>query len=74
MSSREFCNQKGNECALVLPSVGVRDSLGTLAVQTLAAKENLANMDYCEILSRLYDIVEDLHRAYEEESVRSMQL
>lgn len=74
MSSRAFCNEEGNEHALVFPSVEVRDSLGALAVQVLAARENLADMDYCEMVSKLYDIVCELHRAYEQERTRSMPL
>ncbi len=73
-NSRSFCDEEGNEHALVPPVVEVRDSLGVLAVHVLAAKENLANMDYCEMLSKLYDIVCDLHKAYDEEHVRSMPL
>ena len=73
-NSRTFCNEEGNEHALVLPSAEVRDSLGTLAVQVLAARENLADMDYCEMLSKLYGIVCELHSAYDEERARSMPL
>ena len=71
-NSRTFCNEEGNEYALVLPSAEVRDSLGTLAVQVLVARENLADMDYCEMVSKLYEIVCELHDAYDKERVRSM--
>lgn len=73
-NSRAFCNEDGNEHALVAPSVEVRDSLGVLAIQILAARENIAEMDYCEMLSKLYNIVCDLHDAYDKERVRSMPL
>lgn len=67
LSSREFCNQDGNQHALVSVDAEVRDSLGTLAVQVLAARENLAEMNYNEMISELYDIVKDLHDAFEYE-------
>ena len=55
-NTRAFCDQQGNEHALVPPIVDVRDNLGALAVQVLAAKEDLANMDYCEMIRKLYDV------------------
>lgn len=71
---RALCNEEGNEHLLVLPSAEVRDSLGALAVQILSARENIAEMDYCQMLSKLYTIVCDLHKAYEQEWPRSMPL
>lgn len=73
-NTRAFCDSESDGSALVLPSVEVRDSLGALAVQVLATRENLANMDYCEMVSKLYAIVCDLHSAYDQERVRSMPL
>lgn len=64
-NSRDFCNQEGTEHALVPPIIEVRDSLGTLAVQILAARKNLATMSYKEMLDELYDIVVDLHKEYD---------
>ena len=69
-NTRDFCNQEGHEHALVPAIVDVRDSLGVLAVQVLAAREDLANMDYDEMVHKLYDITSDLHRAYNSERAR----
>ena len=55
-NTRSFCDLEDNEHALVPPIVEVRDHLGTLAVQVLAAKEDLSTMDYREMLHKLYDI------------------
>lgn len=63
-NSRAFCDQEGNEHALVPPIVEVRDNLGTLAVQVLAAREDLSKLSYREMLDKLYQIVEDLHAEY----------
>ena len=64
-NTRAFCNQDDNAGALVPQLVEVRDSLGFLAVQVLAARENLATMDYTEMLNKLYQIVDDLHTEYD---------
>ena len=69
-NTRVFCNQEGHEHALVPAIVEVRDSLGVLAVQVLAAREDLANMDYDEMIHKLYDITSSLHRAYDSERAR----
>ena len=73
-NGRNLCNEEGNEHMLVLPSAEVRDSLGTLAVQVLAAREDIAQMDYEVMLSKLYQIVCDLHDAFDKERTRSMPL
>ena len=65
-NSRAFCDQEGNEHALVPPIVEVRDNLGTLAVQVLAAREDLSKLSYREMLDKLYQIVEDLHAEYDQ--------
>lgn len=66
MTSRNFLNESSeNDHALVPQIVEVRDSLGTLAVQVLAARENLRDMPYDEMLTKLYKIVDDLHAAYD---------
>lgn len=64
-NTRSFCDLDGNEHALVPPIVEVRDNLGSLAVQVLSARENLAEMDYPTMIHKLYEIVEDLHSAYD---------
>lgn len=66
-NTRSFCDQAGNDHALVPPVVEVRDNLGSLAVQVLAAKENLAAMDYCDMIKKFYEIVRDLHDAFDRE-------
>lgn len=73
-NTHEFCAQEGNEHTLIPPSTVVRDSLGSLAVQVLAARRDIAQMDYCEMVSELYEIVTDLQNAYDKERPRSMPL
>lgn len=63
-NTRAFCDQEDHEHAVVPAIVEVRDNLGTLAVQVLAAREDLATMDYTEMLNKLYQIVNDLHTEY----------
>lgn len=63
-NTRSFCDQPGQEHALVPQIVEVRDNLGALAVQVLAAREDLSTMDYAEMLDKLYQIVDDLHTEY----------
>lgn len=65
-NTRHFCDMEGEEHALVSPTVEVRDNLGTLAVQVLAAKHDLADMRYQDMVYELYEIVTALHRAYEQ--------
>lgn len=69
-NTRHFCDEPENEHVLVPPIVEVRDHLGTLAVQILAAREDLATIDPNEAVRKLYDIVEELHDAYKKERVR----
>ena len=64
-NTRSFCDQPGHEHPLVPQIVEVRDNLGTLAVQVLAAREDLSKMDYSEMLDKLYQIVDDLHTEYD---------
>ena len=66
MSSRNFCNESDQHDHVLVPQIiEVRDSLGMLAVQVLAARENLAEMPYDQMLKKLYEIVDDLHTAYD---------
>lgn len=69
-NTREFCNEYGNEHALVAPIVDVRDNLGALAAQVLAAKADLATMDSCDIIRKFYETVCELHTAYDQERER----
>ncbi|WP_297311591.1 hypothetical protein [uncultured Oscillibacter sp.] len=64
-NTRAFCDQENHEHAIVPAIVDVRDNLGTLAVQVLAAKEDLSTMNYAEMLNKLYQIVSDLHTEYD---------
>lgn len=68
------CFENHDEHSLVSPSIEVRNNLGMLAVQVLAARENLAEMDSNEIIRKLYDIVSELHTAYNEEREHNMPL
>lgn len=65
-NTRSFCDQEGNEHALVPPIVEVRDNLGALAVQVLATREDLSKLSYREMLDKLYQITEDLHTEYDQ--------
>ena len=69
-NTRSFCDQEDHEHALVPPIVDVRDNLGVLAVRVLSAIEDLTKMDYCTMISKLYDITCELHQAYDEERER----
>lgn len=66
MASRNLCNESDENDHILVPQiVEVRDNLGVLAVQVLAARENLAEMPYDTMLQKLYEIVDDLHTAYD---------
>lgn len=66
MSSRNQINaSEDTDVELVPQIIEVRDSLGTLAVHVLAARKNLATMPYDEMLKELYEIVDELHTAYD---------
>ena len=69
-NTRAFCDEPGNEHAIVPAIVDVRDNLGNLAVHVLAARENLASLSYGEMIQKLYRITEDIHEAYEKERAR----
>lgn len=68
--TRSFCDEEGNEHALVPPIVEVRDNLGVLAVQVLAAKYDLAKMNYGTMIREFYAIIESLHMIYDEERTK----
>lgn len=69
-NTRSFCDQPEHEHALVPPIVDVRDNLGTLAAQVLSARYDLSQMDYSDMIHKLYDITCELHQAYTEERTR----
>ena len=69
--SRAECNEEEDTGSmLVMPITEVRDALGPLAVQVLAARYDLSRMDYPEMLQKLMEIVSNLHQAYDDEHDR----
>lgn len=66
-NTRSFCDQENHEHVLVPPIVDVRDNLASLAVHVLSAREDLAKMDYGEMIHKLYDITRELHETYDKE-------
>lgn len=46
------------------PKIVLRDSLGTLAVQILATREDIANMKYDVMLQKLFSIIKELKDTY----------
>lgn len=69
-NTRAFCDEPGNEHAIVPAIVDVRDNLGNLAVHVLAARENLASLSYGEMIQKLHEITKGIHEAYDDERVR----
>ena len=64
MSNFDFYDE--NSQALQKVNVVTRDSLGTLAVSTLASKVDLAKVsDYDDLVRQLYDIIDELHESYD---------
>jgi hypothetical protein len=57
---------ENDEQALRHQNIVLRDSLGNLAIQLLFAKEDVSNMEYDEILRKLYTIIDDLHTTYQQ--------
>ena len=50
----------------LLPQIIVlRDSLGTLAVQVLAARNDLSKMSSFDMIQELYSIIDELHTEYD---------
>lgn len=67
-NSRDFLNcSADHDQAMVPVLVELRDSLGTLAVQMLAARENLAELSADEALHKLHAIIAELHKTYDRE-------
>ncbi len=64
MNTREFVNRDKFGNSLVSPEAETRDSLGMLAVQVLVARYDLKTMDYATMVSKLHEIIEELHQAY----------
>lgn len=54
-----------NHASLDDPVFVLRDSLGTLAVQVLSARHDLAKMPYDDMLRELHDTIRELHAAYD---------
>ena len=55
---------ENNDNALRPQQIVLRDSLGCLAVQILSVRENIASLSYCEMLDKLYKIIDDLQSEY----------
>lgn len=47
------------------PDTILKNSLGTLAVQVLAARKDFADMEYDAMLKELRKIIDELHVAYQ---------
>lgn len=56
---------ENEDSALRNQKIVLRDSLGSLAVQILSSKYNLSQMNYEEMLDKLYVIIDELHTAYQ---------
>ena len=56
---------ENEEQALRRPVIVLRDSLGALAIQILSEKEDIANLQYNVLLSKLNEIISELNDAYE---------
>ena len=54
---------ENEDSALRNQKIVLRDSLGSLAVQILSSKYNLSQMNYEEMLDKLYVIIDELHTA-----------
>ena len=65
MNSRAFCADPDNDHAIVDPKIDVRDNLGGLAIATLAARPDFSAMKPEEKVEALFEIVVDLHKAYD---------
>lgn len=66
MSNNTFYNE--NDQALKMPNIVTRDSLGTLAVKILSAKNDLSTItdaDYNDLVRQLYDIICNLDESYQ---------
>lgn len=55
-----------NEQALRHPKIDLRDNIGVLAIEILKAKENIADLSNYEIMNKTLDIIQDLHKIYDE--------
>nr|DAW23508.1 MAG TPA: hypothetical protein [Caudoviricetes sp.] len=63
MPSEHF--DPNNHTSLDMPIFVLRDNLGSLAVQVLAAKCDLSQMSYDDMLTELLEIIKELHLAYD---------
>ena len=55
-----------NHTSLDEPPFVLRDSLGLLAVQVLSSKKDLSRMNYHDMLRELFNIISELHNAYDQ--------
>lgn len=56
---------ENNDHALRQPTIVLRDSLGTLAIELLSSREDISNMEYDVLLSKLHAIICELHDTYD---------
>ena len=54
-----------NHASLDEPIFVLRDSLGSLAIQVLASRNDLSTMPYDDMIRELSEIISDLHEAYD---------
>lgn len=54
-----------NHASLDEPIFVLRDSLGSLAIQVLASRNDLSTMPYDDMIRELLEIISDLHEAYD---------
>lgn len=56
---------ENEEHALRHPNIVLRDSLGTLAIHILSAKEDISKLEYNVLLDKLHTIICELHDTYQ---------
>ena len=54
-----------NHASLDEPIFVLRDSLGSLAIQVLASRNDLSTMPYDDMIRELLEIISGLHEAYD---------
>ena len=54
-----------NEQSLQAPCIVLRNSLGALAVQVLASRNDLSKLEYTDMLRELNTIIRELQQVYE---------
>ena len=65
MNDNAFVHEPENSHALLSVKMVTRDSLGTLAVAVLNQRSNISAMEPEALVRSLYEIVKELHEAYD---------